>query len=238
MVIQASPSCTGILRAGQRLRDRGDAVDHGARHDPRQQAQQREAQHGGDGPGIGFPAPEPRPRCGGGRGRRCRTPARSRRRPARRPGPAARHRPGSSASGPIAADRGAAGSAWKVSHSEAKPFSGGRAEIADAADQEGERGRGMRWISPPMISMSRSPVAFSTAPAPKNSRLLNTVWLSAWNSAAVSAKRRSRLEAIGAERQRQPQADENDADVLHRRDRRAAASGRAPSAHAGRRARR
>ena len=30
--------------------------------------------------------------------------------------------------------------AWKISHSEAKPLSGGSAEIADAAEQEGERG--------------------------------------------------------------------------------------------------
>ena len=35
--------------------------------------------------------------------------------------------------------------------------------------------------------MSRSPVAVSTAPAPKNSRLLNSEWLRTWNSAAVSA---------------------------------------------------
>ena len=34
--------------------------------------------------------------------------------------------------------------------------------------------------------MSRSPVAVSTAPTPKNSRLLNTEWLNTWNSAAVS----------------------------------------------------
>ena len=55
-------------------------------------------------------------------------------------------------SGPIAADRDAAGSAWKVSHSETKPFNGGRAGDRGAADQEGERRCfGMRWISPPMM---------------------------------------------------------------------------------------
>ena len=35
--------------------------------------------------------------------------------------------------------------------------------------------------------MSRSPVALSTAPAPKNNRLLKTEWLNTWNSPAVSA---------------------------------------------------
>ena len=64
--------------------------------------------------------------------------------------------------------------------------------------------------------MSRSPVAVSTAPAPKNSRLLNTEWLNTWNSAAVSAERGGGGKPVGAERQRQTEADEDDADVLHR----------------------
>ena len=37
------------------------------------------------------------------------------------------------------------------------------------------------------LSTSRSPVEVSTAPAPKNSRLLNKEWLSTWNNAAVKA---------------------------------------------------
>ena len=64
--------------------------------------------------------------------------------------------------------------------------------------------------------MSRSPVAVSTAPVPKNSRLLNTEWLNTWNSAAVSAERRGRRELVGTEGQRQAEADEDDADVLDR----------------------
>ena len=106
--------------------------------------------------------------------------------------------------------------AWKVSHSEAKPFNGGRADDRRAADQEGERGLRHAVDQPAEVSMSRSPVALSTAPAPKNSRLLNTVWFNAWNSAAVSPSAAAAGNAVGAERQRQPQADENDADVLHR----------------------
>ena len=34
--------------------------------------------------------------------------------------------------------------------------------------------------------MSRSPVAVSTAPEPKKSRLLKSEWFSTWKSAAVS----------------------------------------------------
>ena len=46
----------------------------------------------------------------------------------------------------------------------------------------------MRLIKPPSFSMSRSPVETISAPAPKKRTLLNNIWFSAWNSAAVSAK--------------------------------------------------
>ena len=61
--------------------------------------------------------------------------------------------------------------AWKVSHSETKPLSGGSAEMAAQPRRKVTAVVGMRWISPPKCSMSRSPVAVSTAPAPRNSRL-------------------------------------------------------------------
>src|SRR5262249_53232876 len=77
--------------------------------------------------------------------------------------------------------------AWKVSHSETKPLRGGSAEIAAQPTRNTKAVCGMRWMRPPRCSMSRSPVAVSTAPEPKNSRLLNTEWLRTWNSAAVSA---------------------------------------------------
>ena len=77
--------------------------------------------------------------------------------------------------------------AWKVSHSETNPLKGGSAEIAAEPTRKQNAVRGMRWIRPPRRSMSRSPVAVSTAPAPKKSRLLNTEWLKTWKSAAVSA---------------------------------------------------
>jgi hypothetical protein len=64
--------------------------------------------------------------------------------------------------------------AWKVSHSETKPLSGGSAEIATQPTRKQNAVCGMRWIKPPRCSMLRSPVEVSTAPAPKNNRLLNT----------------------------------------------------------------
>ena len=77
--------------------------------------------------------------------------------------------------------------AWNISHSETKPLSGGSAEMAAQPTRNATAVCGMRWMRPPRCSMSRSPVAVSTAPAPKNSRLLNTEWLSTCSSPAVSA---------------------------------------------------
>ena len=64
--------------------------------------------------------------------------------------------------------------------------------------------------------MSRSPVAVSTAPAAKNSRLLNSEWLSTCSSAAVKASAAAGGHAVGLEGEREAQADEDDADVLDR----------------------
>ena len=64
--------------------------------------------------------------------------------------------------------------AWKVSHSDTNPLSGGNAEIATLPTRNTKAVCGMRWIRPPRCSMSRSPVALSTAPVPKNNRLLNS----------------------------------------------------------------
>ncbi len=77
--------------------------------------------------------------------------------------------------------------AWNVSHSETKPLSGGNAEMAAQPTRNTNAVCGMRWMRPPRCSMSRSPVAVSTAPAPKNNRLLKTMWLNTCRSPAVSA---------------------------------------------------
>ena len=106
--------------------------------------------------------------------------------------------------------------AWNVSHSETKPLNGGSAEIAAEPMRKANAVRGMRWISPPSRSMSRSPVAPSTAPAPKNSRLLNSEWLKTCSSAAVSASAAAPVHVVRLEREREAEADEDDADVLDR----------------------
>ncbi len=77
--------------------------------------------------------------------------------------------------------------AWNTSHSEAKPLSGGSAEMAAQPTSTNRPVAGMRFSRPPSFPRSRSPVAASTAPAPKNSRFLNSAWFSTWNSAAVIA---------------------------------------------------
>jgi hypothetical protein len=77
--------------------------------------------------------------------------------------------------------------AWKVSHSETKPLKGGSAEIAAQPTRNANAVFGIRWIRPPRRSMSRAPVAVSTAPAPKKSKLLKSEWLKTCKSAAVSA---------------------------------------------------
>ncbi len=63
--------------------------------------------------------------------------------------------------------------ACSISHSETKPLSGGSAEIAAQPTSMKKPVAGMRLSRPPSRPMRRSPVAVSTAPAPRNSRLLN-----------------------------------------------------------------
>src|SRR6516164_2096989 len=62
--------------------------------------------------------------------------------------------------------------AWKVSHSDAKPLSGGSAEIATQPTRKTKATCGMRWIRPPRCSMSRSPGGVGPAPAKKKKRPL------------------------------------------------------------------
>ena len=45
----------------------------------------------------------------------------------------------------------------------------------------------MRFTSPPRSSMLRVWVAWTTAPAPRNSSALNTAWLTVWYSPATNA---------------------------------------------------
>jgi hypothetical protein len=76
-------------------------------------------------------------------------------------------------------------SAWNVSHSETKPLSGGRPEIAAARGNS----QAVRACArqPPSSSMLRWWVRLSTLPAPRNKSPLKAAWLMVWKSAAARA---------------------------------------------------
>ena len=74
----------------------------------------------------------------------------------------------------------AGSSDWNSSHSLTKPLSGGRPAMARLPTRKQAAVHGSRRMSPPRRFMSRRPVACTTEPAPRNSRLLKTVWFSAW----------------------------------------------------------
>ena len=111
---------------------------------------------------------------------------------------------------------GLCSTAWKISHSETKPLNGGSAEMATQPISTTKLVCGIRWIRPPSLSMSRSPVEVSTAPAPKNSRLLKKRVVERMKQRGGEGERRRQLHAVGLKRQRQAEADEDDADVLDR----------------------
>ncbi len=79
-------------------------------------------------------------------------------------------------------------SVWKTSHSEAKPLSGGSAEIAAAPIKKQADVRGIRVMSPPRSSMFRVWVAYCTEPAPRNRRPLKHAWLSVWYRPAMNPR--------------------------------------------------
>jgi len=76
-------------------------------------------------------------------------------------------------------------SPWSSSHSETNPLPGGRAAAASAPNATNAVVTGIRAASPPRRSRSRSPVARSTDPAPKNSSVLKAAWLTACSTAAA-----------------------------------------------------
>ena len=64
--------------------------------------------------------------------------------------------------------------------------------------------------------MLRSPVAISTAPAPKNNRLLKMRMVEHVEEARGQRESRRPIDAVGAKGERKPEPDENNADILHR----------------------
>ena len=160
--------------ADERAGDRRQRVDDEAGQDAGEQAERGEDEHRGEREAVDLAAPARRPRVRG-RPRKVTPKALTKQ--------AAASAADSASSAPTAGTRnfrphcgscGLSRIAWKVSHSETKPLSGGSAEIAAQPTRKAKAVCGMRWIRPPRCSMSRSPVAVSTAPAPKNSRLLNS----------------------------------------------------------------
>ena len=106
--------------------------------------------------------------------------------------------------------------AWKVSHSETKPFSGGSAEIAaqptrkqnavlrHAVDQAAE-----------MLHVALAGRGQHRAGAEEQQALEHRV-VEDVEQRRGQRQRRGGVQAVGDERQRQAEADEDDADVLHR----------------------
>ena len=103
---------------------------------------------------------------------------------------------------------------WKISHSEAKPLNGGSAEIAMLAARNAADESGMRWIRPPSRSMSCSPVATMTVPAPKNRSALEQHVVEGVEQRGGQRQRGGAGEAAGFEGQGQTERDEDDADIL------------------------
>ncbi len=64
--------------------------------------------------------------------------------------------------------------ACNSSHSETKPFSGGRPAMASDATSVVQATQGMRRISPPSLPRLRCRVACSTEPVARNSSDLNS----------------------------------------------------------------
>ena len=83
-------------------------------------------------------------------------------------------------------DSAAVSSAPNTTHSLTKPLSGGRPTMATEPTRNATAVSGIRRASPPSRSISRVPVARTTAPAPRNSRLLNSAWFSVCSSAPVN----------------------------------------------------
>ena len=158
----------------------------------------------------------PRPGCAAGRGSSSRSPSRSRRPRAPRSAQARRRR-GGRPIGRRARGRGRHRRRcrpWNVSHSLAKPLSGGRPLIAAAPIPKATAVTGIARARPPRRLRSRLPAADWTEPAARNRADLNRAWLRVWNRAAVRATAASGGRPVAGGEERDPDADQDDPDVL------------------------
>ena len=73
------------------------------------------------------------------------------------------------------------------SHSATKPLDGGSPALAMIPTSVAQATQGMVRIRPPSLPRLRSPVACSTEPVARNSRLLNSAWLATCTRVAVNA---------------------------------------------------
>ena len=92
--------------------------------------------------------------------------------------------------------------AWNVSHSETKPLSGGSAEIATQPTRNTNAVCGMRWISPPRCSMSRSPVDIEHRAGAEEQQALEHRMVEHMEQPGGQRKRGGERHAVRLERQR------------------------------------
>ena len=104
----------------------------------------------------------------------------------------------------------------RIIHSETKPLSGGRAEIAAAPTSMKSPVAGMRLRSPPSRSSRRSPVAVRTAPGAEEQQALEQRVVEGVQQRGGHRQRRRGVEAAGVEGVGEAEADEDEADVLDR----------------------
>ena len=107
-------------------------------------------------------------------------------------------------------------SAWSVSHSEAKPLSGGTPAIAIDPTRKAPPVQGMRRSSPPIRSRSSEPTARSKAPAAEEQQRLEHRVVEDVQQRGGEGDRRPGRVALGGEEDRRAEAERDDADVLDR----------------------
>ena len=95
-------------------------------------------------------------------------------------------------------------------------MSGGSAEMATQPTRKVKAVSGMRWMRPPRCSMSRSPVAAEHGARAEEQEALEQRMIEHVQQRRGEGERRRQSHAIGLEGEREPQADEDDADILHR----------------------
>ena len=104
--------------------------------------------------------------------------------------------------------------AWKVSHSDTKPLSGGSAEIA--AQPIEECGSGPRHAMDEAAEVLHVALAGRAehCACAEEQQALEDRMIEHVKQRGRQRERRRQLHVVGAERQRQPKADKDDADVL------------------------